>query len=74
MTKTEELKRDNSILQMRCTHQDIVEENLEKERERTKEMFYRLEAGRHYLMGIEPKDLTVEDTLEAFGFGRDGLE
>ena len=34
----------------------------------------RLQNGRHYLMGVEPKDLTVEDALEAFGFGRNGLK
>lgn len=33
----------------------------------------RLYAGRHYLMGVQPEDLTVEDALEAFGFTRDGL-
>ena len=34
----------------------------------------RLEAGRHYLMGVEPRNLTVEDALEAFGHLRNGLE
>lgn len=33
----------------------------------------RLQEGRHYLMGVNPKDLTVEDCLEAFGWTRDGL-
>lgn len=28
---------------------------------------------RDYLMGIDPKDLTVEDALEALGYGRDGI-
>jgi hypothetical protein len=33
----------------------------------------RLDEGRHYLMGVEPGKLTVEDCLEAFGFSRNGL-
>lgn len=35
--------------------------------------YQRLDDGRYYLMGVEPADLTVEDALEAFGFGRNGL-
>lgn len=34
----------------------------------------RLENGRHYLMGVQQNEITVEDALEAFGFGRNGLE
>jgi hypothetical protein len=33
----------------------------------------RLNNGRSYLMEVEPKKLTVEDCLDAFGFGRNGL-
>ena len=33
----------------------------------------RLDAGRHYLMGVNVADLSVQDALEAFGFGRNGL-
>lgn len=32
-----------------------------------------LAAGREYLMSVLPSDLNVEDALEAFGFGRNGL-
>ena len=32
-----------------------------------------LSNGRHYLMEIEESAITVEDALEAFGFGRNGL-
>ncbi|MBE0662532.1 MAG: hypothetical protein IH597_08700 [Bacteroidales bacterium] len=39
-----------------------------------RELNQRLENGRHYLMGIQPPELTVEDTLEAFGYNRNGLE
>jgi hypothetical protein len=34
----------------------------------------RLNEGRDYLMGVQPDKLSVEDALEAFGFGRNGLE
>lgn len=27
----------------------------------------------HYLMANDPKDITIEDTLEKLGFGRNGL-
>lgn len=33
----------------------------------------KINQGRHYLMGVEPNKLTVEDALGAFGFGRNGL-
>ena len=32
-----------------------------------------LHNGRDYLMGVQPNELSVEDALEAFGFGRNGL-
>lgn len=38
------------------------------------ELNEQLQNGRNYLMSVNPKDLTVEDALEAFGFGRNGLE
>jgi hypothetical protein len=34
----------------------------------------RLNNCRSYLMEVDPKKLTVEDCLEAFGFGKNGLE
>jgi len=34
----------------------------------------RLWQGRHYLMGVDPAEVTVEDALEAFGWTRDGME
>lgn len=37
-------------------------------------LFERLDAGRHYLMGTRPEDITVEDALEAFGYTRNGFE
>jgi len=32
----------------------------------------RLRSGRDYLMQVRASEITVEDALEAFGFGRDG--
>ena len=32
-----------------------------------------LSDGRDYLMQVEPDEITVENSLEAFGFGRNGL-
>jgi hypothetical protein len=37
------------------------------------EIAQRLDDGRHYLMGVDPKKLTVEDALEAFGYNRNGF-
>ena len=42
--------------------------------ERTGELSKALNEGRHYLMGVSAEDVTVEDALEAFGFGRNGLQ
>jgi hypothetical protein len=41
--------------------------------EKSSKMNESLSNGRHYLMGVRSEDLTVEDALEAFGFGRNGL-
>lgn len=52
-------------------------DELEKEIQRLKnfnqDLRDQLSEGRHYLMSVEPKNLTVEDALEAFGFGRNGV-
>lgn len=42
--------------------------------ERSKELRVQLSNGRDYLMQVQSSDLTVEDALEAFGFGRNGLK
>jgi predicted RNase H-like nuclease (RuvC/YqgF family) len=34
----------------------------------------RLDSGRNYLMGVYPRDFSVEDCLEAFGYTRNGFE
>jgi hypothetical protein len=46
---------------------------LQAENEKLKESYARLMEGRHYLMGVNADKITVEDALEAFGFGRNGL-
>ena len=52
-------------------------ETLEKENKEQKEtisdLYSRLNEGRSYLMGVDPSEITVEDALKAFGFGRNGL-
>ena len=47
----------------------LIEEQESKETKYSK----RLDAGRDFLMTQDPRYLTVEDCLEAFGFYRDGL-
>lgn len=37
------------------------------------ELDKRINDCRHYLMGVRPENLTVEDALEALGFQRNGL-
>lgn len=44
-----------------------------EEQERLKELAEHRLNCRHYLMGVEPKNLTVEDCLESLGYGRNGL-
>ena len=47
---------------------------IEEQKELIEELKTQLNDGRHYLMGAEPSELTVENALEAFGFGRNGLD
>ena len=47
---------------------------LEQEKDRHSALSDALNEGRHYLMGVPSDKVTVEDALEAFGFGRNGLE
>lgn len=58
-----ELGNVNLELRQQCQKRDELITELDK----------RLQDGRYYLMGVESKKLTVEDALEAFGFGRNGL-
>ena len=39
-----------------------------------KEYAEQLQNGRDYLMTVDADEISVEDALEAFGFGRDGLK
>lgn len=56
---------------------DEREEAMRKEIDRlrsvVRELDGQLQNGRHYLMSVQPINLTVESALEAFGFGRDGM-
>ena len=49
---------------------DKIFDEFEKDKSNT---LNRLDNGRDYLMGVNPKDLNAEDCLEAFGFKRNGL-
>lgn len=51
-----------------------LKEEIERLKERVNELNTILYDGRHYLMGVEPDEITVENSLESFGFGRNGLE
>lgn len=42
-------------------------------RDDSAELRSKMSDGRKYLMQIEQQEITVDDTLEAFGFGRNGL-
>ena len=48
-------------------------ERMQEQRETISELAERLDKGRDYLMQVPADKITVEDALEAFGFGRDGL-
>ena len=52
---------------------EFQKELKEEARKIARELGARLEKGRHYLMQAGDK-VNVEDVLEAFGFGRNGLE
>lgn len=50
----------------------LKEQNVELKK-RLNELSNQLNEGRRYLMGVKPSELNVEDALDAFGFGRNGL-
>jgi len=49
------------------------EEESEDEEDFASQYYGRLQEGREYLMSVASDEVTVEDALEAFGFGRNGL-
>lgn len=55
-----------------AVNEDTAEAKLMAMTVEAMKMGLRLDAGRHYLMGTRLEHLTIEDTLEAFGFKRDG--
>jgi len=50
-----------------------LEKQVEEQESKETKYGKRLDAGRDFLMTQDPKYLTAEDCLEAFGFTRDGL-
>lgn len=51
-----------------------LEKKLKEERNYVDSLNDRLSVGRHYLMSVKRDKVTVEEALEAFGFGRNGLQ
>ena len=64
-----------AVEDLRAIEQELDDICLEKERleNQLAELNKRLEDGRSYLMQVKPSELKVEDALESFGFGRNGL-
>lgn len=50
-----------------------LEDQVRELSEKIAELNERMTEGRSYLMSVEPEELTVEDALESFGYGRNGL-
>jgi hypothetical protein len=76
--RTKELEKENETLNIGYTHMTSQVDDffqlvrkLQAENLRLREA---LENGRHYLMGVSAQDITVDDALESFGFGRNGLD
>jgi len=68
-------KTETRPLRMSSFESEIAALDKQVEEQESKEDQYRkrLNAGRDFLMTQDPKYLTIEDCLEAFGFTRDGL-
>ena len=55
------------------TTNKFLDEDYPKVKEELRYASEQLESGRDYLMRVPSNEITVEDALEAFGFGRNGL-
>ena len=55
-------------------HNEVLEQERYNCQMKIEKLEQRLNEGRDYLMGVRPNQLTVEDALEAFDFGRNGLK
>jgi len=66
-----EMKRLNNLIAE--AESELATLQVEEQESQEKNYGERLSAGRDFLMTQDPKYLTVEDCLEAFGFTRDGL-
>jgi hypothetical protein len=56
-----------------CEISDARMKEIRRLRDIIRELNQRLENGRHYLMGVKPSELKVEEALEALGYNRNGL-
>ena len=60
---------------MNCNQKQITMKRKIKElEERIDELRSQLTEGRDYLMTVNADEVTVENALESFGFGRNGLK
>ena len=57
-----------------CEISDTRMKEIVRLRAIVRELNQRLEQGRHYLMGVRPNEITVEDALLAFGYDKSGFE
>jgi len=65
----------NAVIRTRQERrEDDKYRQIEQLKKETETLYWQLMNGRAYLMEIEADKITVEDTLEAFGFGRNGLK
>ena len=55
-------------------HAEVLEQERYNCQMKIEKLEQRLNEGRDYLMGVRPNQLTVEDALGAFDFGRNGLK
>lgn len=56
-----------------CSWYQASQEALTEALQSNRETWEQLSNGRDYLMTVDADEVTVEDALEAFGFGRNGL-
>lgn len=64
--------QNKAILKTLCEKGELARDNFQL-KERAEKAQKQLAEGRSYLMEVVPDDITVQDSLEAFGFGRDGV-
>jgi len=55
------------------TNLQLAQKEIQRLRSVVRKYEKRLRDGRHYLMGVEPNEITPEKSLEAFGWDRTGI-